>query len=99
MTKPKPCEVQDHFLLLFMERKQVKLIHRMTSKPKPDQREGEERLRCEAEIFISQKPSLPCPWAVQYFKVAGKYSHLHSHHCAQADKNFKEANSSFIYQI
>lgn len=60
----------------------------MISKPTPDQRNKEKRLKYEAEIFPSKTSSMPCPWAVEYFKVAGKYSHLCSSLCTNRS-NFK----------
>lgn len=91
MTKPKYFEIGAGPLLVTGERKKPVWSHssRIISKPKPDQRNKEERLKCEAEIFISFKtPSMPCPWAVQHFKVARKYSHLHSSLCKNRS-NFK----------
>lgn len=77
-------------LLVTMERKQAVWTHssRMTSKP--SQIKGRER---KAEmwgwnILFPSKPSLPCPWAVQYFKVAGNIL-TYIHHCAQADKTLR----------
>lgn len=91
MTKPKYIEISTGPLLVTRERKKAMRSHssRIISKPKPDQRNTEERLKREAEIFISFKTSsMPCPWAVQYFKVARKYSHLHSSLCTSRS-NFK----------
>lgn len=83
MTKPKYFEMGAGPLLVTREKRQWwSHSGRISKQPKPDQRNKEKKLKCEAEIFISfKRPSMPYPWTVQYFKVARKYSCLHSLLC------------------
>lgn len=73
---------------------------RMTSQPQPDQRSEEEKgysVKLKY-LFPSKTSPRPCPWALEYFKVAGKDSHLCSSLCTNRS-NFKKAYFLLIYQI